>query len=58
MGGQAINKKLDENQTTNMIKKAAMAAPLRKRNIEEAVKDIYIVRLNILYRYVYYVICL
>ena len=58
MGGQAINKKLDEHQTTNMIRKAATAAPIRKQNIEAAVKDFYIVRLNILYRYIYCVICL
>ncbi|XP_018300750.1 protein argonaute-2 isoform X2 [Mycetomoellerius zeteki] len=48
VGGQAINKKLDENQTTNMIKKAAMAAPLRKRNIEEAFRKLEINRSSVM----------
>ena len=55
MGGQAFNKKLNETQTRNMIRVAATSASQRKQNIEAAVKDLYIVRLNILYCYVYIV---
>lgn len=38
MGRQAFNKKLDEMQTANMIKKAATDAFTRKQRIEEAVR--------------------
>jgi len=48
VGGQAINKKLDEIQTTNMIRKAATDAFTRKQRIEEAVKDFLHCRLNVL----------
>lgn len=37
VAGQAVNRKLTENQTREMIKRAATSAPDRKRRIEEAV---------------------
>jgi hypothetical protein len=37
---QPVNKKLDEVQTTNMIRKAATDANTRKTRIAAAVKDI------------------
>ncbi|XP_050459784.1 protein argonaute-2-like isoform X2 [Cataglyphis hispanica] len=36
VSGQSINKKLDEEQTTKMIKYAATPAPIRKQRIESA----------------------
>ncbi|KAL6425221.1 hypothetical protein ACFW04_009460 [Cataglyphis niger] len=36
VSGQSINKKLDEEQTTRMIKYAATPAPIRKQRIEDA----------------------
>lgn len=42
MPGQAFNKKLDEMQTTNMIRKTATDAINRKQRIENAVKDIHL----------------
>ncbi|KYN18207.1 Protein argonaute-2 [Trachymyrmex cornetzi] len=50
VGGQAVNKKLDEQQTTNMIRKAATAAPIRKRNIEAAFRTLEINRSSVMER--------
>ncbi|XP_072745126.1 protein argonaute-3 [Anoplolepis gracilipes] len=36
VAGQSINRKLDEDQTSNMIKYAATSAPTRKQRIEQA----------------------
>lgn len=40
MSGQSVNKKLDEVQTSNMIRYAATSAPTRKQRIEQAVRQI------------------
>lgn len=40
MSGQSVNKKLDEIQTSNMIRYAATSAPTRKQRIEQAVRQI------------------
>ncbi|KYM80325.1 Protein argonaute-2 [Atta colombica] len=48
VGGQAVNKKLDEQQTTNMIRKAATAAPIRKQNIEAAFQKLEINRSSVM----------
>lgn len=59
MAAQAVNRKLDEEQTTNMIKQAATSAPVRKQRIEEAVRQIsYCLKIchNLLYN-IYYAIC-
>lgn len=52
---QSYNRKLDDRQTTNMIRSAATDAPTRKHKIEEAVKQIYFIKLH-LRCYVMYII--
>lgn len=40
MRGQSVNRKLDDIQTSNMIKYAATSAPTRKERIQQAVRQI------------------